>query len=224
MFHLWGAFSNGVDENTRPIKEELIRANSQGVVLDLGAGFGHSIRYLDRSRVTRYIAVEPNVRMHTKIRQVANASGFLEEDGSLAVLGCGAGDVSAILKATEGVIDTIVSVLSMCSLTDPKRDLERLVRDVLKPGGQLVFYEHVLNPRDDVAWWQGFYAPVWSVFFDGCRLHQPTDKWVENMKNTDQEGREVSMWREGRCWADDRFKAEEALVWHVAGRFVKTIL
>ena len=38
MSHVWKLFGNGVDEGGRPVKEELIRANASGVVLDLGAG------------------------------------------------------------------------------------------------------------------------------------------------------------------------------------------
>lgn len=48
-------------------RTELIRSRATGVVLDLGAGTGHSIGYLDLERVEKYIALEPNVLMHPKI-------------------------------------------------------------------------------------------------------------------------------------------------------------
>lgn len=38
MAHVWLVFGKGVDENGRPIKEELIRPYATGLVLDLGAG------------------------------------------------------------------------------------------------------------------------------------------------------------------------------------------
>ena len=41
MSHVWKMFGNGVDENGRPVKEGLIRANASGVVLDIGAGTYH---------------------------------------------------------------------------------------------------------------------------------------------------------------------------------------
>ncbi|KAL0581292.1 hypothetical protein V5O48_000775 [Marasmius crinis-equi] len=207
MTHLWAGFSDGVDQNSRPMKEGPISTHSHGVVLDLGA-------------VTRYIALEPNVRMHDKIRQAANASGFQEEDRSLVILGCGAEDLTTISDATTGGVDTLISVLTVCSIPDPKRLLTRLVENILKPGGNYIFYEHVRSPRDDVARWQKFYTPVWGVFFDGCRLNQPTDKWVEDMKTVDEKGKEVSMWSEGRCSIDPTAN-QVSLVWHVVGRFVK---
>ena len=38
MNHVWSAYGDGVDTNSRSVKEGLITANAQGVVLDVGAG------------------------------------------------------------------------------------------------------------------------------------------------------------------------------------------
>ena len=38
MAHVWKLFGPGIDENSREIKEALIRPNATGVVLDIGAG------------------------------------------------------------------------------------------------------------------------------------------------------------------------------------------
>ena len=56
-------------------------------------GHGVSALYLDRTKVTKYVAVEPNVAMHDHIRRTAASAGFAEDDGSLVVLGCGIEDV-----------------------------------------------------------------------------------------------------------------------------------
>ncbi len=106
-------------------------------------GFGHTVRYLDRTRVSRYVALEPNPLMHAKIRGEASARGFHESDGSLVVLGCGAEDTDTILAALapptspadrSPAVDTIVSVLTLCTVPEPQRAVEGLVRAVLKPG------------------------------------------------------------------------------------------
>ncbi|KAG7095058.1 hypothetical protein E1B28_005848 [Marasmius oreades] len=220
MTHLWAVLSDLVDENARPMKESIISSHAHGVVLDLGAGYGHTILYLGRPKVSRYIALEPNVCMHAKIRGVANKSGFFESDGSLVILDHRAENLSLIPHFIDGPVDTLITVLTVCSIPNARRVLTRLVRDIVKPGGQFLFYEHVRNPRDDVAWWQKFYNPVWGLFFDGCRLDQPTDKWVEDMKDLDEYGKEICMWSEGNCWTDPN-ASEENLTWHVAGRFVK---
>ena len=38
MANLWATFGNGVDENGRGVKQQLITLNAYGVVLDIGAG------------------------------------------------------------------------------------------------------------------------------------------------------------------------------------------
>jgi len=173
MTHVWALFGNPTDEGGRPTKSGLISPNAYGAVLDIGAGHGHTVGYLDRDKVTKYLALEPNTRMHPHIRTSASAAGFNEEDGTLVILSCGAEDVSTILGVlgtTQPPVDTIISVLTLCSVPSPERTIRNLVRDVLKPGGQFLFYEHVLSPREDVAWWQRAWAPIWAVLFDGCRL------------------------------------------------------
>ena len=73
-----------------------------------------------------------------------------------------------------------------------------------------MFYEHVLSHRDDVAWWQRFWTPIWKVAFDGCRLDRPTDIWVQKM----------DVWKEASVWGKEG-EEEEHLFWHRVGRFVK---
>ncbi|KAF9065301.1 S-adenosyl-L-methionine-dependent methyltransferase [Rhodocollybia butyracea] len=216
MSHVWAAFASPTDESGRPVKQALF-PHATGTVLDLGAGFGHLIQYLDCSKVTKYVALEPNTRMHSVLRQTAESAGFCESDGTLIILSCGAEDVTQILEALGGLhlVDTITSVLALCSIPSPNRVITTLVRDILKPGGQVLFYEHVLSPRADVAWWQRFWTPLWGVFSDGCRLDCPTHLHISEMKYVDADGTLV----EGKEPGEE----EENLWWHQAGRFVKHI-
>ena len=184
----------------------------------MALGHGHTIRYLNRSRVTKYVAVEPNVHMHPFIRAEADSFGFHESDGTLVILGCGAEDSLPILSSLSNVqVDTIISILVLCSIPNPAGAIKSLVRDVLKPGGQFLFYEHVLSHRDDVAWWQRFWTPLWSGAFDGCSLARSSHTIVRDMK--DEEHGE-SVWSEGELW-NKPGEIEENLFWHQVGRFVK---
>jgi SAM-dependent methyltransferase len=174
-------------------------------------GHGHTVNYLDRSKVTKYVALEPNTLMHAFIRAKASEAGYDESAGSFQLLECGAEDVTAILTATAGQqVDTIISVLTLCSVPSPNRTIRDLVQEVLKPGGNFLFYEHVLSDRKDVAWWQHFWTPIWSAAFDGCRLDRPTHKWIEE---------------QGACWREGQAKIcegeEENLFGHRFGKFVK---
>ncbi|KAI0704427.1 S-adenosyl-L-methionine-dependent methyltransferase [Cerioporus squamosus] len=213
MSHVWKTFGDGIDESGRPVKEELIRKNSYGVVLDIGAGHGHTALYLDPTKVTIYVALEPNVLMHSEIRTLAATKGFTEAAGNLAILPYSAEHVSLIVSALGGpnTVDTMISILTLCSIPDPERTLEVLVRDVLKPGGTFVFYEHVLSPLEDVAWWQRFWTPVWKHTLDGCRLDRPTHVWVAKM----------DAWKEASVWGQEGEEEPEHLLWHRIGRFVK---
>lgn len=241
MAHVWALFGDPTNEGARPTKEGLITPNAHGVVLDIGAGVsgltlssssayypfllghGHTVGYLDRNKVAKYLALEPNTRMHPRIRTSANDAGFSEEDGTLTILSCGAEDVLSILEAlgaTQPPVDTIVSVLTLCTVPSPERTMRNLVRDVLKPGGQFLFYEHVLSPRQDVAWWQRAWAPIWAISFGGCRIDRPIHYWVDGMTLTEDNGVEMSAWSERRLWGREG-ESEENLWWHQVGRFVK---
>lgn len=66
--HVWVAFADTTDEGGREVKDGLIRKRAKGVVVDIGAGHGHTLDYLTSGEVTRYIAIEPSVAMHDKIR------------------------------------------------------------------------------------------------------------------------------------------------------------
>ena len=168
--------------------------------------------YLDPIKVTKYVALEPNVLMHSEIRTLAATKGFTEDAGNLLMLPYGAEEISLIVSALGGsnTVDSMIAILTICSIPEPERTLEALVRDVLKPGGTFVFYEHVLSHRDDVAWWQRFWTPIWKVAFDGCRLDRPTDIWVQKM----------DVWKEASVWGKEG-EEEEHLFWHRVGRFVK---
>lgn len=211
--HAWVVFGPGSDQGGREVKQSLL-PRAKGVVLDIGAGHGVSCTYFQAGAVTKYVAVEPNVEMHDKIRETAKAHGFEERLGNLVVLGCGAGDVGIINSALGGEqgIDTIISVLTFCSVPEPQRAIQELCDRALKPGGQFLFYEHVLFPRKDVAKWQKLWTPIWSVVFNGCLLDCPTDRWITGL----------DIWDESRSkvWGKPG-ESEENVFWHQVGSMVK---
>jgi hypothetical protein len=242
MSHLWVVFGNDADEIGRPAKSKLITPHATGVVLDLGAGMsrlilcvkttvkiiacnyivstgcGHAASYLDQSKVTKYVALEPNVGMHKQLRLNASKAGYTEADGTFLILSCGAAETSAILSSLDNVqVDTIISVLALCSIPKPKDTLTELVNDVLKRGAELLCYEHVLSSLEDVAWWQRFWAPVWTTWSGGCRMDRPTNVYVEEIQGRGGE----TVWKERNVWRNER-EPEEYLFPHHVGRYIKS--
>ncbi|KAJ6554588.1 S-adenosyl-L-methionine-dependent methyltransferase [Mycena capillaripes] len=217
MENIWIAFGPGGDEHSRADKKKLITPNARGVVLDLGAAHAQTVDYLDRTVVTKYIALEPNTFMHPRLRQTAAAAGYIEADGTLLVLSCGAEDTASILSSINGPVDTIVSVLTLCTIPAPQQTIRALVLDVLAPGGTLLFFEHVRRDRLDAAWWQTTLTLAWKWVFDGCRLDRPTDVWVKEL--VDDSG--AGTWNEGSTWAPMDSNDEDNLFWIQLGRFVK---
>ncbi|KAJ7641476.1 S-adenosyl-L-methionine-dependent methyltransferase [Roridomyces roridus] len=218
MAGIWVPFGNGGDEGQREDKENLITPHAKGVVLDIGAGHAHAAKYLDRTKVSKYVALEPNTLMHTQLRAKAQEYGFTEADDTLLILSCGAEDAASILSSTNGQVDTIISSLTLCSVPAPDLTIRALANDVLVPGGALLLNEHVRHHRADVVWWQGFWTPIWGKVFDGCCLDRPTFKWVEEL--VDESGQ--SIWKEGKTWEPANYDGEEESVfWRRLGRFVK---
>ncbi|KAJ7911568.1 S-adenosyl-L-methionine-dependent methyltransferase [Mycena leptocephala] len=216
MANVWLPFGQGSDHWGRTDKSGLITPHAKGVVLDLGAGHGYTANYLDRTKVSKYIAVEPNALMHTHICEKAQTAGFSEADGSLVILACGAEDTATIMSSAHAKVDTIISVLTLCTVPAPQATLLSLVQDILAPGGEFLFYEHVLSHRADVAWWQKLWTPIWGKVFDGCCLNRPTHLWIKELVDENRE----SVWVEGDIWNPEDFE-EENLFWRKLGRFVK---
>ncbi|KAG8743206.1 hypothetical protein FRC10_000277 [Ceratobasidium sp. 414] len=142
--HIWEVLGPGIDSGSQEWKHTLLYPHASGVVLDIGAGHGHTMQYLDKSRVSKYVAVEPNVYMHEKIKEMASRCGF----GDVVILGCGAEDVEKIGAGVggDGQVDTMVAIRTLCSIKEPKEVMDRLVRGTLREGGQVLWCEHIESP------------------------------------------------------------------------------
>ena len=149
------------DEND-PHRTEAL-APARGRVIEVGAGNGENFR-LYPPAVTEVLAVEPEPYLRGKAAEAAAAAPVPVRvvDG-----------VADALPAGEGEFDTAVASLVLCSVPDQAAALAEL-RRVLKPGGQLLFYEHVVAREPDRARRQRRLAPVWRRIGGGCNLDRDT--------------------------------------------------
>ncbi|KAG8834943.1 hypothetical protein FRC18_001268 [Serendipita sp. 400] len=184
--NVWAFMGDSVDERGAMTKRDLL-PRARGVVLELGAGHGHNCKYLDKTRVTKYIALEPNPYMHEKIVENATKAGF--QASQIQIIGHGAEKTAEILEALNGgQVDTLVSILTLCGIPNTEETLKRMIKDLLKPGGQLLFYEHVrCDPEPTLVWWQTFWTFLWEPLV-GCRLDQPTHVYIERASEWDERG------------------------------------
>jgi len=88
--------------------------------------------------------------------------------------------------------DTVVSTLVLCTVEHPERALAEISR-VLKPGGQLLFIEHVRSDDPKRARWQDRLHKPWFAFGDGCNCNRPVLDQLRGVVKVDRVER--ATWR-----------------------------
>lgn len=82
------------------------------------------------------------------------------------------------LPADAGSFDAAVASLVLCSVPDQIRALAEFSR-VIRPGGELRFYEHVRAEDPGWAGLQDRVDRVWPVFGGGCHPNRDTVSAIE---------------------------------------------
>jgi len=110
-------------------------------VLEIGPGSGNQLSRYDRSKVERIYGVEPNVDLHAALRATIKECGLSDV---YTIVPCGVEDGEVLRKyGVEGEsVDTVLSVQVLCGVPRPEVVVKELYR-FLKPGGQMIVYEHV---------------------------------------------------------------------------------
>lgn len=137
-------------------------ADLRGRVLEVGAGTGASIPCYPAA-VTELVLAEPDPHMRSRLES--------RIDARCTVIG---DPIEALGVADDG-FDAVVSSLVLCSVVSAKLALAELFR-VLRPGGRLVFIEHVAAGDDARRLrWQHRVEPVWKRVAGNCHLTRDTE-------------------------------------------------
>lgn len=149
-------------------RDELL-AGLSGHVIEMGCGNGMNFRHYPAS-VASVLAVEPEPYLRERaLEAAANATVRIEVTDGIA----------EELPADDTSFDAGVASLVLCSVTTPAQALAELFR-VVRPGGELRFFEHVRASTSGLARTQRVLdATVWPYVAGGCHTHRDTVAAIE---------------------------------------------
>jgi ubiquinone/menaquinone biosynthesis C-methylase UbiE len=139
-------------------------AGLSGRVIEVGAGHGLNFPYYGEG-VTQVLAVEPEPYLRGLAKHAAPTAMVPIEvrDG-----------IAEALPAADDEFDAAVASLVLCSVDDQQAALAEINR-VVRPGGELRFYEHVISNRPGMARMQRWAdATIYPHLAGGCHAARDT--------------------------------------------------
>ena len=134
-----------------------------GRVIEVGAGNGLNFAHYPKT-VSEVVAVEPDATLRALAESAA---------GSAPVPITVVAGVADSLPVGDRSCDAAVASLVLCSVPNQARALAE-IRRVLKPGGELRFYEHVIARNWLGAALQHVIATFWPRIAGGCHPNRDT--------------------------------------------------
>lgn len=119
--------------------------------------------------MTELVLTEPDGHMRRQLKRKLAALGRAVE-----VVDAG----GERLPFPDASIDTAVVTLVLCTIPDPQATLSEVAR-VLKPGGRLLFLEHVRSADPRTGGWQDRLERPWGWFGRGCHPNRDTLATIE---------------------------------------------
>jgi ubiquinone/menaquinone biosynthesis C-methylase UbiE len=135
-------------------------AGAGGRTVEIGAGTGLNVAHYPET-VSELVLTEPDAEMARRLRRRAGAKAVVVEAEAAA------------LPFADASADTVVSTLVLCTVPDPEAVVAEL-RRVLRPGGSLLFVEHVAANTPRAVRAQRRWARPWAAVAGGCRCDRDT--------------------------------------------------
>ena len=174
---VWGRIFAGIYDHVMAKTEQAglgthrqaLLAEATGDVLEIGAGTGTNLRYYGDNAQTLTLT-EPEQPMLRRLQK-----RILERRPDAKLLRAPAED----LPFNDDSFDTVVATLVLCTVDDQPRALREL-RRVLRPGGRLLFIEHVRSDDQKLARLQDRMMPINIRLAHGCHCNRPTLEGIRN--------------------------------------------
>lgn len=153
----------------------------RGTVLEIGAGEGANFGFLHES--VEWIGLEPSPDDTDALRARAAQFGRWREPLVAS---------AEAIPLPDASVDGVLSTLVLCSVRDPRVALSEIVR-VLRPGGELVFVEHVAARHGSLLRGvQRVVSPITRRLDRGCSLDRET---VSSIRSSGLEVTELHEYR-----------------------------
>jgi ubiquinone/menaquinone biosynthesis C-methylase UbiE len=155
--------SPGMDAQGAVEHRRALLSGLAGRVLEVGAGNGLNFAHFPPA-VTEVLAVEPEPYLRALAETAAQRAAI-----PIRVVD-GTADA---LPRPDASMDAAVASLVLCSVPDQARALAEL-RRVLRPGGELRFFEHIQADTAGLAWAQRLADLIWPTLVGGCHTSRDT--------------------------------------------------
>lgn len=146
----------------RAHREKLLSGVS-GRVLEVGGGTGANLPFYGEG-VTELVVTEPAEPM---ARRLQRKLGAFERPTQVVHA------PAEQLPVEDGSFDVAVSTLVLCTVDDQAKALSEIHR-ALKPGGRLLFIEHVRSTEPRLARWQDRLNGLQQRIAQGCNCNRDT--------------------------------------------------
>jgi ubiquinone/menaquinone biosynthesis C-methylase UbiE len=149
-------------------RHELIKRVS-GEVLEIGAGTGANLKFYSDS-VIKLVLTEPDKHMRNLL--VGKINNYCLENVNVS------DGTAEKIEADDESFDYVVTSLVCCSVRNLNTCLREIGR-VLKPGGSLIFLEHVAAADGTSRRrWQNRINPIWKTLMGNCHLNRETERAI----------------------------------------------